>query len=66
MYQAIGCISKTVYMSGETPADIIRGLQAAYPKPANGVRSFKGSANNYYAEPLQIIDLTGQDKQYSL
>ncbi|MCK8605656.1 hypothetical protein LNP18_06010 [Leuconostoc citreum] len=64
MYKAIGYYSRNEYMIGQTPANVMRALQTAYPNSKRGAMSLKGTPNHLYPEPLKIVDMTGQDRQY--
>lgn len=63
MYKAVGWHSKNEYMMGNTLADVMRKLQKEYPAPRHTSRGL--STQHIYGEPLRIIDVTGNDKQYA-
>ncbi|MGR8823279.1 hypothetical protein [Leuconostoc citreum] len=65
MYKAVGYYSQNEYMVGKTVAEVMRLLQKKYPTPRYGIKSFKSSANNFYAEALKIVDESEMDMQYS-
>lgn len=50
-------------MAGNSLADVMRKLQKKYPAPRRTSRGL--STQHIYGEPLKIIDVTGNDKQYA-
>jgi hypothetical protein len=63
MYKAVGWHSQNEYMVGNTLADVMRKLQKEYPAPRRTSRGL--STQHIYGEPLRIIDVIGNDKQYA-